>query len=286
MQVKKYLKILPKNQLLANNDRKKLLRESTMFRSIFLCFCPAILSKLLLSWLSLEYILCGLTYFTADDKFGSIQNMFRFNLKVRLFVPRSFRQFPISSSICQVIPACKFKVSCQNLFPCGNHPSWFLVKVLSFGMLPAAKVKVYVTRNEGQQSTCISYGKVSKRLQDQRKLGIAFWPVPRPRNLSRNWKVCIDYKKWSLTSPWMSYGKVAPILQKSKEIWELRSCMCQDQRSFPWRNFTLITRNVGQRVLECRWKSCHKITEEQRNLWIAFVRMLRPKDFSKIDMFP
>lgn len=151
MQVKKYLKILPKNQLLVNNDRKKLLRESTIFRSIFLCFCPAILSKLLLSWLSLEYILCGLTYFTADDKFGSIQNMFRFNLKVRLFVSRSFRQFPISSSICKVIPACKFKVSCQNLFPCGNHPSWFLVKVLSFGMLPAAKVEVYVTRNEGQQ---------------------------------------------------------------------------------------------------------------------------------------
>ena len=176
MQVKKYLKILPKNQLLVNNDRKKLLRESTIFRSIFLCFCPAILSKLLLSWLSLEYILCGLTYFTADDKFGSIQNMFRFNLKVRLFVSRSFRQFPISSSICKVIPACKFKVSCQNLFPCGNHPSWFLVKVLSFGMLPAACCKSKSLRYKKWRpaSTCLSYGKWEKDYKNKENYELHF----------------------------------------------------------------------------------------------------------------
>lgn len=123
--------------------------------------------------------------------------------------------------------------------------------------------------------------KVSKRLQEQRKLWIAFWPVPRPRNLSRNWKFCVDCKKWSLTSLWMSYGKVAALLQKSKEIWELRSCMCQDQRSFPWRNFTLITRNEGQRVLECQWKSCHKVTEDQRNRLIAVVPTPRRKNPSQ-----
>lgn len=135
-------------------------------------FCPAILCKLSLSWLSLEYALCGLRYFTADDKFGSIRNMFRFNLKVRLFLSRFFRQFPISSSICQVIPACKFKVSCQNLFPCGNHPSWFLVKVFSFGLLPATKVNVYLTNNEGQQV-------LAHRIE---KWAYDYWSTKKTRN--------------------------------------------------------------------------------------------------------
>lgn len=173
MQVKKYLKIPPKNQLLVNNDRKKLLRESTIFRSIFLCFCPAILSKLLLSWLSLEYILCGLTYFTADDKFGSIQNMFRFNLKVRLFVSRSFRQFPISSSICQVIPACKFSVLSKS-FSVWQSSQLVFGESSFFWHVACCKSKSLRYKKWRPASTCLSYGKWAKDYKNKENYELHF----------------------------------------------------------------------------------------------------------------